>query len=77
MKKLIWKIDMLLYRLFYWRWAPRLKADPNLAYMFKEFSVAWSAANPPTNLGAVNDLLRAERDRIQKQQPCLDRSHWH
>lgn len=75
MKKLLWEIDLMIYRLFYWRWSPRLKGDPNLAYMFAEFGKAWVAQNPPRHTYAVDQLLEAERERIRQGRVCLDRSH--
>lgn len=75
-EKLLWRIDMLIYRLFYWRWTPRLKSNPDLAYMFAEFSSSWSKTQPPQNRDAVDILLEAERERIQHGEVCLDKSHW-
>lgn len=77
MKRLLLKFDILVYRLFYWRWSPRLKNDPDLAYMFAEIGAEWSKARPPRNPETINQLLEMERERIRKQQPCLDKSHWH
>lgn len=76
MRKLIWKFDLLIYRLFYWRWLPRLKCDPDLAHLFAEYCRTWAEGNPPRNTDTVDQLLAAERERIRHDQPCLDKSHW-
>jgi|ERR1051325_5377296 hypothetical protein len=55
--KILWKIDVLIYRLFYWRWSPRLKADPDLAYMFSKIGAAWTNANPPRHRKAVDQMI--------------------
>jgi hypothetical protein len=57
MERLSWKIDVLIYRLFYWRWSPRLKRDPDLAYMFSKIGAAWTNGNPPTNPALVDQVI--------------------
>jgi len=37
MSKLIWKFDMLIYRLFYWRWNKRLSARKDLQRLFLDY----------------------------------------
>lgn len=59
MKQLIWKIDLLIYRIFYWRWSARIKSDPNLAYMFAKFTAAWSKEHPPTKQKEVDAFVAA------------------
>lgn len=35
--------DMLIYRLFYWRWMPLLKSDPQLLGLFQQWMNGWIA----------------------------------
>lgn len=66
MRKLIWKIDLLIYRLFYWRWSPRLRNDPDLAYLFSKIGAAWTNAHPPKSTKAVDKLIEQEFARHGK-----------
>ena len=34
---IVWKFDMFIYRLFYWRWNNRLKENVNIFNLFKEW----------------------------------------
>lgn len=45
LERLSWKFDMAVYRLFYCRWLPRLKCDPNLAKMFTHAAKQYEALN--------------------------------
>jgi hypothetical protein len=56
-RKLLWKFDMLIYRLFYWRWSPRLKADPDLAYVFSKIGSSWTNSNPPRNPAKMDQFI--------------------
>jgi len=56
-RSLIWKFDLLVYRLFFWRWNPRLKADANLAYAFSVFMQAWTNARPPRDREAMDRFI--------------------
>lgn len=40
-KKIIWEFDMLIYRLFYWRWNRRLIEDDKLRRLFVMFINSW------------------------------------
>lgn len=44
--KLTWRIDMLVYRLFCWRWSKILKRDPRMAYLFAEWTRRYTAERP-------------------------------
>jgi len=37
MKRLIYKFDMIVYRLFYWRWNKRIEDDKNIRELFIEY----------------------------------------
>lgn len=67
MKKLIWKFDLLIYRLFYWRWSPRLKNDPDLAYVFAKVGASWTNSNPPKDRKRMDEFIASEFARIGKQ----------
>lgn len=43
----IGRLDMLMYRLFYWRWKPLLENDPKLLMLFKEWIDGWIAQQQP------------------------------
>lgn len=47
MKRLIWKFDMAIYRLFQWRWNKRLAQSPELAAFFAEWSRRYSREHGP------------------------------
>ena len=66
-KRGISRFDMLVYRLFYWRWKPLLEKDPILLSLFREWIDGYTAER---------ELLAAERERIQAGQVCTDKSHW-
>jgi hypothetical protein len=70
MKRLLWKFDLLIYRLFYWRWSPRLKADPDLAYVFSKIGAAWTNGNPPKNRQEL-DAFIVKQFRGQGKRPIL------
>jgi hypothetical protein len=58
MKKwLLWNIDMAIYRLFYWRWSPRLRRDPDLAYIFSKIGESWTNGHPPENPDKLDSLI--------------------
>lgn len=42
-RKLIWQFDLLVYRLFYWRWNSRLIGDERLFRMFKRWMDEWES----------------------------------
>lgn len=65
-KDLIWKLDLLIYRLFYWRWSPRLKNDPDLAYLFSKIGASWTNGNPPRNPEKVDRFIVEEFTRLGK-----------
>lgn len=44
--KTVWRVDMLVYRLFCWRWSKILKRDPAMAYLFAEWTRRYSAERP-------------------------------
>lgn len=43
---ILWRFDMVIYRLFHWRWSKRLMNDPKLAYLFAEWSRGWAERSP-------------------------------
>jgi len=47
-RKLLWKFDMLVYQLFYWRWNDRLINDDILRRLFLSYLKSWETiANEP------------------------------
>lgn len=36
------RLDLLIYRLFYWRWKPLLEDDPKLLILFKDWIDGWA-----------------------------------
>ena len=65
-QRLNWKIDLLIYRIFYWRWSPRLKADPDLAYVFSKVGDAWTNGNPPKNKEKMDRFIVERFQRLGK-----------
>ncbi len=57
MKRLIWLFDMMVYRLFYWRWNRRLQANAHLCMMFKYFIDA-HVERSPEEVEKLNKELR-------------------
>ena len=45
--RLSW-LDLAIYRLFYWRWAPILRRRPDLVEMIRRHITAWQAASDPS-----------------------------
>ena len=41
MKWILWKFDMIIYKLFYWRWNRRLIEDDNLRKLFLSYFKSW------------------------------------
>lgn len=72
MKRKISWFNMLVYRLFYWRWAPLLANDPKLLALFSEWINGWQSEQ-----GAGGDIIELERQRIKAGQVCADPTHWH
>ena len=51
MKLLLWKFDMLIYRLFYWRWNKKLMNDDNLRSLFLRYLNSWDAISREPAMG--------------------------
>lgn len=47
MNKLIWKFDILIYKLFRWRWNDKLKNNPELRALFLKYFTAWESTEMP------------------------------
>jgi len=43
MKSLTWKFDILIYRLFYWRWRRHLENRADIRRLFIRYLNAWEA----------------------------------
>lgn len=44
--KFIWKFDLFIYKLFFWRWERRLKKDRDLARLFETWITTYNKQNP-------------------------------
>jgi hypothetical protein len=51
MKSIIWKFDMLIYRLFYWRWNKRLANRSDIRKLFLNYFNAWEAIEREPAMG--------------------------
>jgi hypothetical protein len=40
-KKLIWKFDILVYRLFYWRWRRKFESRSDIRKLFLGYLTDW------------------------------------
>jgi len=47
----IWKFDMIIYRLFYWRWKRRLIENNEIRRLFLNYLQAWETISKETSLG--------------------------
>jgi hypothetical protein len=56
-KRIAWRVDLIIYRLFYWRWYPRIKGDADLAYIFSKMASAWTDANPPRDPETIDIFI--------------------
>lgn len=45
--RLLWKFDMVIYRIFQWRWNKRLRESPELSALFAEWSRRYARAHQP------------------------------
>lgn len=50
-KKFIWKCDMVIYKLFYWRWNKRLINDSRLRGLFLRYLQSWEAIHNEPAMG--------------------------
>ena len=51
MKKLIWKFDILIYRLFYWRWNKILSNRSDIRKLFFSYLNSWEAIEREPAMG--------------------------
>ncbi len=41
MKRMVWNFDMLIYRLFYWRWRKKLENRSDIRKLFLRYLNNW------------------------------------
>jgi hypothetical protein len=51
MNKLIWKFDILVYKLFRWRWNDRFKNNSELRKLFLRYLTAWEVIEREPAMG--------------------------
>ena len=51
MDELIWRFDILIYRLFYWRWKKRLEDRPDIRKIFLDYLNHWEAIHREPAMG--------------------------
>jgi len=51
MKALIWKFDIIVYRLFYWRWNNKLANNADIRKLFLDFLNSWEAIDREPAMG--------------------------
>jgi hypothetical protein len=51
MKWILWKFDMIIYKLFYWRWNRRLIEDDNLRKLFLSYFKSWETIRREPAMG--------------------------
>jgi len=50
-QSLIWKFDMMIYRLFYWRWKRRLIENDDIRRLFLKYLQAWETISKEPAMG--------------------------
>ena len=50
-KSWIWKFDMIIYRLFYWRWKQRLIENDDIRRLFLQYLQAWETISNEPAMG--------------------------
>lgn len=63
MNRLLWKFDMIIYRLFYWRWNKRLINDDQLRSTFMYYLNTWDSISkePAMGIGKPPRFPRPEK----------------
>lgn len=47
LKYILWRFDLMVYRLFYWRWSKRIAKSPELSAFFVEWTKRYAQSHPP------------------------------
>ena len=57
-KRIIWKFDILIYKLFYWRWRKKLENRSDIRKLFLLYLNQWETIHrePAMGIGAVPKL---------------------
>ena len=50
-KKMIWKFDILIYKLFYWRWKQKLIDRRDIRLLFLVYLNSWEAVHREPAMG--------------------------
>lgn len=55
--KMIWKFDILIYKLFRWRWNEKFKNNSNYRKLFLRYLNAWEAIEREPAMGIGEDKI--------------------
>ena len=63
LKIILWKFDMLIYRLFYWRWNRKLIEREDIRRLFLRYLNSWQAVHrePAMGIGVPPKLQTPSR----------------
>jgi len=61
-KKIVWKFDMMIYHLFYWRWNKRLIERHDIRQLFLKYLNSWEAVyrEPAMGIGTPPKLRKPD-----------------
>ena len=66
MKTLIWKFDMMVYRLFYRRWNERLKNRADIRRLFLDYLNAWEAIYNEPVMGIGGNPPQLQKPKMKE-----------